>query len=45
MWNIAVRFDLGLKVAYLVILPVEDIATHHVPRHSVAESDRFGDGE
>jgi hypothetical protein len=41
----AEALDLGLQLADLLVLPVEDVPPHRVPGHPVGKADRVGGGE
>ena len=41
----AKALHLGLQIAYLLMLPVEDIPPHRVPGHAIGKADGVGGGE
>jgi hypothetical protein len=41
----AEALDLGLQLAHLLVLPVEEVAPHRVPTHAIGKADGIGGGE
>lgn len=41
----AEALDLGLQLAHLLVLPVEEVAPHCVPAHAIGKADGIGGGE
>jgi hypothetical protein len=42
---VAEALDLPFQISLLLVLPVEDVPAHQVPRDAVGEADRLGGGE